>query len=114
MKKGDNDFFSCIIDGHEFSNEVESPTNIEEVDNHNDNEDAYLIKMLSHYFQVDDRTRKMKMISKLKLDFDDNKSFKRVFSKLVSNKYIFTNGDKTHITDAGVEFYNKLKNNYGK
>mgnify|MGYP002852998311 FL=1 len=113
-KKGGNDFFSCIIDGHDLSNEVEFSEKIEEVDNHNDNEEAYLIKMLSHYFQVDDRTRKMKMISKLKLDFDDNKSFKRIFSKLVSNGYIYTNGDKTHITDAGVDFYNKLKCNNGK
>lgn len=114
LKKGGNDFFSCVIDGHEFSNEVEASTDIEIIDNQNNNEDAYLIKMLSQYFQVDDRTRKMKMISKLKLDFDDNKSFKRIFSKLVSNKYILTNGDKTHITNAGVEFYNRLKNNYGK
>lgn len=111
---GDNEFFSCVVDGHELEINVEVENDIEDTCELNNFEDAYFIKMLSHYFQVDDRTRKMKMISKLKLDFDDNKSFKRIFSKLVSKKFIYTNGDKTHITDAGVEFYNRLKYNYAK
>lgn len=103
-KREVNDFFNCVEDGKEIilGQDEESETSIPEV---KEKDDIMTIALLSHYFQVDGRTRKMKMISKLKIEFNDNKSFKRTFSKLQKNGFIVTNGDKTHITDAGIQFY---------
>ena len=102
---GMNDFFSCTRDGREIKIEVdESESLVVELQN-TDTELKEWINMLSFYFQVDGRTRKMKMISMLKREYNNNKTFKKVYSKLLSYGYIFANGDKSHITDSGVSFY---------
>ena len=101
-----NDFYNCTIDGN--SMEIEQKDTKEECNSEDDNihdENTLLISLLSHYVQVDGHTRKMQMISKLKLDYDDNKSFKKIFSKLQNSGFVVTNGDKTHITDAGMQYY---------
>ena len=100
-----NDYFSCIRDGQEIKIEiVEMEASVVEVQK-TDSEVEEWVNMLSYYFQVDGRTRKMKMISMLKLEYNNNKTFKKVYSKLLTNGYIFANGDKSHITDSGVSFY---------
>lgn len=107
--KGDNDtndYFSCTRNGKEIKIETE-----EEVETYvaeslkTDFEIEEWIKMLSYYFQVDGHTRKMKMISMLKLEYNNNKTFKKVYSKLLSCGYIYVNGDKSHLTDSGATFY---------
>ncbi|WP_455253489.1 hypothetical protein [Prevotella melaninogenica] len=60
--------------------------------------------ILAKYFQVDNRSRRMRMISKIREEYDF-KVFKKHFSALVKNKYIFINGDKSFITDLGVSYY---------
>ena len=107
--KGDNDtndYFSCTRNGKEIRIETD-----EEVDTcvaeslKTDCAIEEWMKMLSYYFQVDGHTRKMKMISMLKQEYNNNKTFKKVYSKLLSCGYIYANGDKSHLTDSGAAFY---------
>ena len=49
----------------------------------------------------------MQIISRLKNEFDDGKAFKKVFCSLVAGGLILTNGDHTHISDAGIEYLTK-------
>lgn len=99
-----NDYFSCMRDGQEIRVGIEDEDSAIVEIKKTDSEAEEWIKMLSYYFQVDGHTRKMKMISKLKLEYND-KTFKKVYSKLLSSGYIYANGDKSHITDSGVSFY---------
>ena len=99
-----NDYFNCVADGRELTPYEEAPE-VETAQEEAQDEKTLALSLLAHYFQVDGKTRKMQMISKLKLDFNDNKSFKRVFSKLENKEYILVNGDKTFITNAGIQFY---------
>lgn len=103
-----NDYFNCVADGKEIPVYEEEPIICDE-QSEIQNETSLILSLLAHYFQVDGKTRKMQMISKLKLDYNDNKSFKRIFSKLESKKYILVNGDKTFITNAGSQFYFEKK-----
>ncbi len=80
------------------------------------NEEEYVLspmdfdkQVLSKYFQVDNRTRRMRMISKLRENYD-GKLFKKYFNYLISKKYVKLNGDKSFITDKGVDFYNTIQN----
>lgn len=99
-----NDFFNCVADGSEMRSSVDDSDVVEELEESKD-ESSLGISLLAHYFQVDGKTRKMQMLSKLKMDYNDNKSFKRIFSKLENKKYIVVNGDKTFITSSGVQYY---------
>ena len=99
-----NDYFNCVADGKEivvYEEELASGEVQEEIND----ERTLTISLLAHYFQVDGKTRKMQMISKLKLDYNDNKSFKRIFSRLENKKFIMVNGDKTFITNVGIQYY---------
>lgn len=99
-----NDYFNCIADGKEIAAYVETPE--EEATQEGAKDELTLtLSLLAHYFQVDGKTRKMQMISKLKLDYNDNRTFKRIFSKLENKEYILVNGDKTFITNAGIQYY---------
>lgn len=73
-------------------------------------EDEMLVTILRKYLHVDGRTRKMKMISKLKDELSEYHWFKKVFNSLVSQNYILTNGDKSFISSKGLEYYNSHKN----
>lgn len=99
-----NDYFSCVRDGREIRIEVEENMSFTE-EHVPESETEEWINMLSYYFQVDGHTRKMKMISMLKQEYNNNKTFKKVYSKLLSYGYIYANGDKSHITDRGTQFY---------
>ena len=57
------------------------------------------------YLKVDNRTRRMKMISKIREDFFDNsKDFHKCFERLVSSKLLCCNGDKSFLTDEGFAY----------
>jgi len=71
-------------------------------------DDEYMHDLLRLYFQVDEKTTKMKMISRIKDTFD-NAIFKKIFQMAMTNKYIKTNGDMSFITRAGIIFYNEKK-----
>lgn len=61
-------------------------------------------KMLSLYTLVGFSGRKMQLISRIREEYEDKKLFKKIFSQLVKEGYILTNGDKSHISDAGWEY----------
>lgn len=67
------------------------------------------IQILSMYLQVDGRTRRMRLISKLIEAFCGDKKFKKVYASLVKDGYIFTNGDKSFITNEGITYYQNHK-----
>lgn len=102
-----NDYFNCMADGSELLGNVQEPDfDNGQVDaSETYDETSLIISLLRHYYQVDGKTRKMQMLSKLKLDYNDNKTFKRIFSKLESKGYVLVNGDKTFITNIGNQFY---------
>ena len=65
-------------------------------------------KILQKYFPKGSKRRKMQYISRLKNDFEDNRQFKKTFNSLVTQGYILTNGDQSHISDAGIDYLNLL------
>lgn len=65
-----------------------------------------LLDILALYFQVDKRSRRMRMISKIR-DHFDHRTFKKAFSQLTCLGFIYTNGDKSHITQEGIDYYKK-------
>lgn len=67
-----------------------------------------VIEIMKLYFQVDERTPRMRMISKIKENYD-TKTFKKVFSYLEKKGYVKTNGDKSFISTEGIDYYNKNK-----
>lgn len=66
-------------------------------------------QILEMYLKVDGKTRRMRMISKLREAFStDEKTFKKHFNMSIKSGYIICNGDKSFITDKGLEY---LQNN---
>ena len=72
------------------------------------NDEKTLIDLLKLYFQVDERTQRMRMISRIKDSFEPM-SFKKIFALAESNGFIMTNGDKSFITKKGRTYYNDNK-----
>lgn len=102
----DSDFFECTKDGLRYDPNVKEER-IEE-DYGNANSEEYLEKeILKKYFPKGSMRRKMQIISRLKNEFEDSRLFRKLFGSLVGNGYILTNGDQSHISDAGVEYLNK-------
>lgn len=61
--------------------------------------------ILRKYFMVGSQRRRMKLISVIRKDYADNeKQFKRCISSLASDKLLIVNGDKSFITDEGVQW----------
>lgn len=102
----DGSSFEC-----EFYNCEDKLNNIVEVVDESKDIDSSILtidnfdkSILAKYFQVDNRSRRMRMISKIREEYE-SKVFKKHFNTLVKNKYIFINGDKSFITDLGVSYY---------
>lgn len=73
----------------------------------NEKEESLEVKILRKYLKVDNRNRRMKMISKVREDFLDNpKEFHKCFERLVSKKLLCCNGDKSFLTDEGFAYIN--------
>lgn len=68
-------------------------------------------KMLSLYTLVGFSGRKMQLISRIREEYKDKKLFKKIFSQLVKDGYILTNGDKSHISDSGWEYLSINRSN---
>ena len=99
------DFFECFKDGDSFDpNEKEEV--IEEI-TYTSSAKVSEIDILKKYFPQGSKRRRMQIISRLKNEYEDGRHFKKVFSSLVGKGYILTNGDQSHISDAGVDFLNK-------
>lgn len=61
--------------------------------------------ILRKYFMVGSQRRRMKLISVVRKDYADNeKQFKRCVASLASDKLLIVNGDKSFITDEGVQW----------
>lgn len=75
----------------------------------NDDSGNVEMQILAFYFKVDHRTPRMRMISKIKDKFDDSKIFRKKFDELVTKGYVLTNGDKSFISQLGIDFYNQKK-----
>lgn len=71
----------------------------------NEKEESLEVKILRKYLKVDNRNRRMKMISKVREEFLDNpKEFHKCFERLVSKKLLCCNGDKSFLTDEGFTY----------
>lgn len=94
----DCEFYNCNswLDDYQKNYASDLETCIEE------NEDGLEIQILRKYLKVDNRTRRMKMISKVREDFNDcQKEFHKCFEHLISSGMLFCNGDKSFLTDEG-------------
>ena len=97
------EFYTCLLDGDIFMSSLEEgDEEFQYVDN---SEDNAVTQLLGQYFQVGNNGRRMQLISHLRSKAEDPKAFKKLFAFLVHKHYIVANGDKSHITSAGIEFY---------
>lgn len=114
-------FDDCIKDGNNIScgfYGCETPIDfidtsdllINDIERETLSEDEMYMAILRKYLHVNERTRKMKMISKLKDEYMEYQWFKKIFNSLVSQNYILTNGDKSFISSKGMEYFNSHKN----
>lgn len=100
------DFYECTKDGIAYTNIQNYEIDDEEIE---EEEDDSWAEMLSHYLLKGGQRRRMQMISFLKRSYEDTHEFKKTFSELCAKKYIVTNGDKSHITGAGLEYLKTRK-----
>lgn len=99
-------FYNCHSSDNNFIDEDE---NIVEYVKQEITECEFTEQLLGMYLKVDGRTRRMRMISKLREIFGvEERIFKKHFNTLIKKGFVMCNGDKSFITDEGVEF---LQNN---
>lgn len=67
------------------------------------------LQILGLYFKVDHRTPRMRMISKIRDNFTNQKVFRRAFENLKNLGYILTNGDKSFLSPKGIEYFNQKR-----
>ena len=110
-------FEDCIKEGKNHScyeyfctdnNNVLSLDDIEEIPDSDNLSDEDVKKIiLQKYFKVGSLRRRMKLISVIRRDFIDNeKQFKRCLDSLSSEGLLIINGDKSFITNEGVQWIN--------
>lgn len=95
-------FYGCVTPNSDFIDQYDNE--IQEQDTEEDTN--VLLDILALYFQVDKRSRRMRMISKIRDQFD-HRIFKKAFARLTGDGYVITNGDKSHITQEGIDYYKK-------
>lgn len=106
-----NNFYSCTCNGADYRGDYFEDDNVCE-DTENDQELSdidYQIQILKQYFQVDGKTRRMRMLSMILNDFDDRRRARKVIGQLQNNNYIKFSGNQSHITTEGIDFYNEHK-----
>lgn len=105
VKNGNN--YSCFNYGCNNADELllldeDKTLNVQEAQT----DDDVKISILQKYFLVGSQRRRMKLISIVRKDFIHcEKQFKRCLDSLASNNYLIVNGDKSFITDEGVQWY---------
>ena len=88
----DGDILKIDDDGHEEPKEIFS-------------DDEIKASILRKYFMVGNQRRRMKLISIIRKDYlSFERQFKRCLDSLESNRYLIINGDKSFITDDGVQW----------
>lgn len=110
-------FEDCIREGHNhscFAYGCIDIENILKIDEDNDavhaipdvlSDEKVKVSILQKYFMVGNQRRRMKLISAIRKDYVDNeKQFKRCLDALASSKLLIVNGDKSFITDSGVQW----------
>ncbi len=97
----DSGFYGCSC-SNDFIDDYEDDIIVQQ----SEDDTNVLLDILALYFQVDKRSRRMRMISKIRDQFD-HRTFKKAFAQLTGDGYIFTNGDKSHITQDGIDYYKK-------
>lgn len=66
--------------------------------------------ILQKYFMVGSQRRRMKLVSIIRKEYTENeKQFKRCLDSLESNKYLIINGDKSFITDEGIQWLQSIQ-----
>ena len=101
------DFIQCVHNGKLIPMYVHNNEDKDEIIEDGDER----TRMLSLYTLIGFSGRKMQLISKIREEYEDKKLFKKLFSQLVKEGYILTNGDKSHISDAGWEYLSTHRNN---
>ncbi|MDD6076560.1 MAG: NACHT domain-containing protein [Bacteroidales bacterium] len=101
------DFIQCVLNGENIPMYIPSQAD----KNQETAEVDEWAKMLSLYTLIGFSGRKMQLISRIREEYEDKKLFKKVFGQLVKEKYILTNGDKSHISDSGWEYLRRHRNN---
>ena len=102
-------FYGCK--GSDMSEFIDAPVVapiIEPVPMTEKSETEYLVNLLRLYYQVGERTHRMRMISCIRENFEAT-IFKKIFSIAENKGYIVTNGDKSFITQEGRTFFNNNK-----
>lgn len=96
----EDDFFDCKFENtpHSYS-EINMRTNKTEDEN---NKEATQNEILKMYLQVDGKTQRMRMLSRIREGYNP-KSFKRTIKDLLNSKFIVCNGDKSFITELGIK-----------
>lgn len=108
-------FEDCVRDGKNYScyNYGCVDDGILRIDEDGDHEepnetltdDEMKVSILQKYFMVGSQRRRMKLISIVRKDYlSCEKQFKRCLDSLESNRYLIINGDKSFITDDGVQW----------
>lgn len=101
------DFIQCVLNGENIPMYIPNQTD----KNEESAEVDEWARMLSLYTLIGFSGRKMQLISRIREEYDDKKLFKKIFGQLVKEKYILTNGDKSHISDSGWEYLSRHRNN---
>lgn len=101
------EFYNCKDENHNFIDYEIITEPIEHTTEYS--ETNFIKEILGMYLKVDGKTRRMRMISKLRETFvGKEKSFKKLFNIIIKNNLLICNGDKSFITDEGIEY---LQNN---
>ncbi|WP_373763833.1 NACHT domain-containing protein [Porphyromonas loveana] len=106
--KGSNDnnhFWNCIEIPNSFLSISENEEN-EENEGQEISDIGLQLQVLENFFQVDKRTRRMRLISRLRKEMGlEEKNLKKVLGFLEHKRMILFNGDKSFISDEGARFY---------
>lgn len=104
---GNNVFYECKHDGVAFVNDDILGDCVEDYHQKDETQEVQWVEMLSRYLLKGSSRRRMQLISFIKKEYIDNKKFKKVFGQLCREGFILTEGDKSHISDSGIQY---LKN----
>lgn len=73
-------------------------------------DDNVKLSILQKYFMVGEKRRRMKLISAIRRNYVDNeKQFKRCLDSLASDQLLIINGDKSFITNEGIQWLQSNK-----
>lgn len=107
--KGNNDFYECKHNGEALVNDDIVIDEFEDLQQTDETQEAQWVEMLSRYLLKGSNRRRMQLISFIKKEYTDSKKFKKIFGQLCREGFILTEGDKSHISDPGIQYLNNHK-----